>query len=76
MTVYRWIVRYSKLAAEWMDAQGAKVGERWHVDETTVPWRRESSRSPLTDGSHASIQRIAGQFTFLSANSEAMRNRN
>ena len=36
MTVYRWIVRYSKLAAEWMDAQGAHVGERWHVDETVV----------------------------------------
>lgn len=36
MTVYRWITRYSKLAAEWMDAQGAHVGERWHVDETVV----------------------------------------
>ncbi len=36
MTVYRWITRYSRLAAEWMNAQGAKVGDRWHVDETVV----------------------------------------
>jgi len=36
MTVYRWIVHYSRLAAEWMDRQGVKVGERWHVDETSV----------------------------------------
>ncbi|HTP54459.1 MAG TPA: DDE-type integrase/transposase/recombinase [Thermoplasmata archaeon] len=36
MAVYRWIVRYSKLAAEWMDAQGARTGDRWHVDETVV----------------------------------------
>ncbi len=36
MTVYRWVVHYSKLAAEWMDRQGARTGERWHVDETVV----------------------------------------
>ena len=36
MTVYRWIAHYSALAAEWMDAQRARVGERWHVDETIV----------------------------------------
>jgi transposase-like protein len=36
MTVYRWIEHYSKLAAEWMDSQNAKVGEKWHVDETIV----------------------------------------
>ncbi len=36
MTVYRWIAHYSALAAEWMDAQGVRVGERWHVDETVV----------------------------------------
>jgi transposase-like protein len=36
MTVYRWIVHYSKLAAEWMDAQGARTSDRWHVDETVV----------------------------------------
>ena len=36
MTVYRWVTHYSRLAAEWMDSQGAKVGERWHVDETVV----------------------------------------
>lgn len=35
-TVYRWIVHYSALAAKWMDAQGAKVGETWHVDERVV----------------------------------------
>jgi putative transposase len=36
VTVYRWIVHYSKLAAEWMDRQGARTGERWHIDETVV----------------------------------------
>ena len=35
-TVYKWVAHYSKLAAEWMDAQGASVGERWHIDETVV----------------------------------------
>ena len=36
MTVYRWITHYSKLAAEWMDRQGGKVGQTWHVDERVV----------------------------------------
>jgi len=36
MTVYRWITHYSRLAAEWMDAQGARTSDRWHVDETVV----------------------------------------
>lgn len=36
VTVYRWVVHFSKLAAEWMDRQGARTGERWHVDETVV----------------------------------------
>jgi putative transposase len=35
-TVYRWVTHYSALAAEWMDKQGAKVGETWHVDERVV----------------------------------------
>jgi putative transposase len=35
-TVYYWLVRYSRLAAEWMDRQGAGVGGRWHIDETVV----------------------------------------
>jgi transposase-like protein len=35
-TVYRWMTHYSALAAEWMDKQGAKVGETWHVDERVV----------------------------------------
>jgi transposase-like protein len=35
-TVYYWLVRYSRIAAEWMDRQGAGVGQRWHVDETVV----------------------------------------
>ena len=35
-TVYNWIAHFSKVAAEWMDRQGASVGERWHVDETVV----------------------------------------
>jgi transposase-like protein len=36
MTVYRWIVAYSKLAAEWMDQQGARTSGAWHIDETVV----------------------------------------
>jgi transposase-like protein len=36
MTVYRWIVAYSKLAAEWMDQQGARTSGSWHIDETVV----------------------------------------
>jgi len=36
MTIYNWIAHYSKLAADWMDSQNAKVGEKWHVDETVV----------------------------------------
>lgn len=36
MTVYRWVVHYSRLAAEWMDAQGARTSDRWHIDETVV----------------------------------------
>ncbi len=36
MTVYRWITHYSQLAAEWMDRQGARTGQRWHIDETVV----------------------------------------
>lgn len=35
-TIYSWLVRYSRLAAEWMDAQGAGTGNRWHIDETVV----------------------------------------
>ncbi len=35
-TIYRWVTHYSALAAEWMDKQGAKVGETWHVDERVV----------------------------------------
>lgn len=33
MTVYRWVTHYSRLAAEWMDSQKAKVGTTWHADE-------------------------------------------
>lgn len=36
MCVYRWVTHYSKLAAEWMDAQGARTSDRWHIDETVV----------------------------------------
>jgi putative transposase len=35
-TIYRWVAYYSRIAAEWMDAQGAKVGTQWHVDERVV----------------------------------------
>jgi transposase-like protein len=36
VTVYRWIIHFGKLAAEWMDAQSARTSDRWHVDETVV----------------------------------------
>jgi transposase-like protein len=36
MTIYRWVVHYSKLASEWMDTQGARTSDRWHIDETVV----------------------------------------
>ncbi|NNN17781.1 MAG: IS1/IS6 family transposase [Thermoplasmata archaeon] len=36
VTIYRWVVHYGKLAAQWMDAQGARTGDRWHIDETVV----------------------------------------
>lgn len=35
-TIYRWVRGFGALAAEWMDKQGARVGDRWHVDETVV----------------------------------------
>jgi putative transposase len=35
-TVYNWIAHFSRVAADWMDTQGAKVGEKWHVDVTVV----------------------------------------
>lgn len=36
MTVYRWVTHYGRLAAEWMDSQGARTSDRWHMDETVV----------------------------------------
>jgi putative transposase len=36
VTVYNWVAHFGKLAAEWMDRQGARTGERWHIDETVV----------------------------------------
>ncbi len=36
MCVYRWVVSYGKAAAEWMDRQGAKVGDKWAVDERVI----------------------------------------
>lgn len=36
VAVYRWLVHYSGLAAQWLDAQGLAVGKRWHIDETVV----------------------------------------
>jgi putative transposase len=36
MCVYRWVTHFGKLAAEWMDAQGARTSDRWHIDETVV----------------------------------------
>jgi putative transposase len=36
MTVYRWVTHFGRLTAEWMDRQGATVGQKWNVDETVV----------------------------------------
>ncbi len=36
MTVYRWLVTYSRLASEWMDKQQVHTGDRWHIDETMI----------------------------------------
>ncbi|MCI4372088.1 MAG: DDE-type integrase/transposase/recombinase [Thermoplasmata archaeon] len=36
MTIYGWIARFVPKAAKWMDSQGARTGEQWHVDETVV----------------------------------------
>jgi len=36
VTVYNWVAHFGKLAAEWMDRQGARTGERWHIDETII----------------------------------------
>lgn len=58
VAVYRWITSYSKIAAEWMDAQGAKVGETWHVDERVIN----------VDGEHRYLWNILdGETRFLLA---------
>ena len=36
MTIYRWVTYYSRLAAQWMDAQGARTSDVWHIDETVI----------------------------------------
>jgi putative transposase len=36
VAIYRWVVHYGKLAAKWMDAQGARTSDRWHIDETVI----------------------------------------
>lgn len=36
VTVYNWVAHFGKLAAEWMDHQGARTGECWQIDETVV----------------------------------------
>ena len=36
MCIYRWITHFGKLVAEWMDAQGARTSDRWHIDETVI----------------------------------------
>ena len=47
-TIYRWVTHYSALAVEWMNKQGAKVGETWHVDERVVN----------VDGEHAYLWNV------------------
>ena len=36
MTIYRWIIHYSKITSEWMDKQQVPTGDRWHIDETMI----------------------------------------
>jgi len=36
MTIYRWLVDYSRLASEWMDSQNTQASPRWHIDETVL----------------------------------------
>jgi putative transposase len=36
MTVYRWLIEYSRIASEWMQNQEVHTGERWHIDETVL----------------------------------------
>jgi len=37
MTIWKWIIKYSKLAKEFVDSLKLEnIGGNWHVDETTV----------------------------------------
>ncbi len=37
MTIWKWIIKYSKLAKEFVDSLKLdNIGGDWHVDETTV----------------------------------------
>ena len=53
MTVYRWVTHYSAIAAEWMDAQGANVSEKWSVDERVIN----------VDGEHRYLWNVMDQET-------------
>lgn len=36
VTVYKWIIKYSKLVKEYVDTLKADLGDVWHVDETVI----------------------------------------
>ncbi|MGI0055736.1 MAG: IS6 family transposase [Thermoplasmata archaeon] len=64
VAIYRWIVHYSKVAAQWLDAQGAKVGDKWSVDERVIN----------VDGEHRYLWNVMDQetrFLLATAVSEA-----
>lgn len=41
MTIYRWIVRYSKLASKTLESVPIKTGSRWVADETMLKLKQE-----------------------------------
>jgi len=65
MTVYRWIVDYSRLASEWMDKQDIHTSERWHIYETILKvdgkarylWNVLDSESRFLLATHVSANR-------------------
>ena len=68
MTVYRWIAHYSALAGECMDAQGVRVEEQWHANETVVNmdgeprylWNVMDARTRFLLATHISRTRSLG----------------
>jgi len=40
-TIYRWIIKYSKLVKEYVGTLKADLGDKWHVDETVIKVKGE-----------------------------------